>query len=107
MRIAKVGAFTFTAVCLAVAALALLAPTTMTFCAGEDCSTLSCGSAAFPKSLWDFDQVGDAANCAGRTSASVGLYGLALAGVGLVATAITSRAGTTRPERSSAPTPAT
>lgn len=107
MRIARIGAFIFTAVCLVFAAVSLLLPAKMTFCVGGACSTVSCGSPAFPKALIDFDQIEDATNCAGQTSASIGLYGVVLAGLGLGAVTITSRRGTARPERSSMSTPST
>lgn len=103
MRIARVGAFIFTAVCLGIAAVSLLLPAKQTICVGGECSTVSCGSPAFPKSLIDFgsDQIEDATNCAGGTPASMGLYGVVLAGVGLGAIVATSMRGTIRPERSS------
>jgi hypothetical protein len=104
MRIARIGALTFTAVCLVLAAAWLLLPTELTSCIGGDCTTVSCGSPAFPKDLIDFDDVDDATNCAGRTPASVGLYGVILAGAGLGAVALTSRRGPAPPEAASPPT---
>jgi len=120
MRIAKIAALIFTALCLVFAGASLLRPATMTFCtsapavgspslAGDagGCRTVDCGSAASPKGLIDFydhslaltdpaqgDGVqADAINCAGVPSASTGLYGILLAGLGLIAVAITSRRG--------------
>lgn len=68
------------------------------FTAGAQSTGWDCGSAAVPTTLDDFDNPDDAANCAGRTPASVALYSIALAGVGLGAVAITSRAAPTRRE---------
>lgn len=107
MRIAKIGAFIFTAVCLVIAAVSLLLPVEMTTCVGGDCSTVSCGSPALPRALINFDQIDDATNCAGQTSASIGLYGVVLAGLGLGVVTITSRRGKHRPERLSMSTPST
>ena len=49
----------------------------------------------------DFDNPDDAANCAGVPSASVGLYGVLLAGLGLGAVAVAARRG--RLDQSGAP----
>jgi hypothetical protein len=98
MRIARAVAFMFTVACLVVAAVSLLGSTGGTFTAGSQSTGWDCGSAAFPKTLDDFDDPDDAANCAGRAPASVALYSIALAGVGLGAVAITSRAAPTRRE---------
>lgn len=83
-------AFAFTALCLAFAAITLLSSTTVTFTAGSS-STVDCGSAAFPNSLEDFESADDAANCAGATSASLALYSVLLAVVGLAVIAGTWR----------------
>lgn len=98
MRIARVVAFGFTALCLAVAVWSLVVPVEQSFTAGASSRSYGCGSAAFPKQLIDFGEngVGDAANCAGGTSASVALYAVVLAGFGLGAVAVTCR----RSERS-------
>lgn len=89
MRIARVIALAFTALCLVAAAALMLMPTGFTMCAGE-CTTVSCGSAAFPKELIDFEDVDDATNCAGLPSATHSLYAVGLAGVGLAAIALAS-----------------
>lgn len=93
---ARIGAFIFTAASLVVAAISLLGPAKQTICIGRECSTVSCGSPAFPKALIDFGpgKAEDAANCAGSTPATIGLYGVVLAGVGLGAVALTSRRAT-------------
>jgi hypothetical protein len=90
MRIARAVAFTFTAVCLVVAAGWLLAPVEQSFSAGAASRSYRCGSAAFPKQLIDFgeNRVGDAANCAGGAPASVALYAVVLAGLGLAASVV-------------------
>src|SRR3954467_12373885 len=78
--------------CLALAVLSLMAPTSQTVDTGQESHTWSCGSAAVPQSLEGFpDRGDDATNCAGRTPASIALDAVVLAGVGLVAIAITSR----------------
>jgi len=97
MRVAKNVALAFTVVCLLAAAGSMLSSTGLTFCAG-DCTTVDCGSPAFPKTLIDFGDleeggagVGNAANCAGVPSASVALYCVLLAMVGLGVVAVTTR----------------
>jgi hypothetical protein len=90
MRVARSVAFVFTVLCLAAAAVTMLSSTTFT--AGSS-STVDCGSAAYPKSLSDFESTDDAANCAGQTSASPALYLVLLAGVGFGIFAATSRSG--------------
>lgn len=102
MRAARNFAIAFTVVCLIVAAASMLSSTKLTFCAGSDCSTVDCGSPAFPKALIDFDSPDDAANCAGVPSASVALYGVFLAGLGLGAVVLTARRGTVEPSRTTA-----
>lgn len=91
MRIARAAAFTFTALCLVVAVWSLIVPVEQSFTAGASSRSYGCGSAAFPKQLIDFGEngVGDAVNCAGGTPASVALYAVVLAGVGLAAVALT------------------
>lgn len=91
MRVARNLAAAFTVLCLVAAAFLLLSSTRMTFCAGDDCRAVDCGSPAFPKALIDFESPDDAANCAGATSASASLYGVLLAGAGLGVVAVTSR----------------
>ena len=100
MRAARAVAAAFTVVCLVVSALSMLSSVSVTTCAGS-CSTVDCGSPAFPKTLIDFDNPDDAANCAGVPSASVGLYGVLLAGLGLGAVAVAARRG--RLDQSGAP----
>lgn len=92
MRIARAIAFTFTALCLVVAVWSLVVPVEQSFTAGASSRSYGCGSAAFPKQLIDFGENGveDAANCAGGTPASVALYAVVLAGVGLAVVAATS-----------------
>lgn len=90
MHVVRRAAFAFTALCLVLAVVTMLGSTTLTFTAGS-ASTVDCGSAAFPKSSDDFDSADDAANCAGQTSASVALYCVLLAGLGLGVIAATSR----------------
>ena len=105
MRIARLGASTFTAACLIFAAAALVFPTGYTVCAGEDCTTVSCGSPAFPKTLTDLgpERIDDATNGAGRTPAAAGLYGVFGAAVGLRAFALTSRRSPARADGSPGP----
>lgn len=94
MDVARRVALAFTAMCLLAAAVSMLGSTKMTFCAGPDCSTLDCGSAAFPKAIIDFERttaVEDAANCAGQTPASFAFYSVLLAGLGLGVVGFTSR----------------
>ncbi len=97
MRVVRIVALAVAILALAFAAFSLLTPTTLTFCAGGDCSSVSCGSPAHPKALIDFDDVGDAANCAGQTSASMALYAVIVAVVGLIAAALASRRPTDGP----------
>ena len=91
MRVARNLAAAFTVLSLIAAAVLMLNSTSMTFCAGNDCRTVDCGSPAFPKALNDFERPDDAANCAGATSASASLYSVVLAGLGLGVVAVTSR----------------
>jgi hypothetical protein len=77
--------------CLLLAVVALLGTTRMVFTAGDTSATVDCGSPAFPNELIDLRDADAAANCAGQTSASVALYAVLLAGLGLGAIAITSR----------------
>jgi len=100
MRIARIVATAFTALCLVVALVSLLRPARYTVCRGADCRTVSCGSPAFPKALIDFENMDEASNCAGGTSAAAGLYLVALATLGLVAVAVTSGRGRPPAERS-------
>lgn len=90
MHVVRRVAFAFTALCLVLAVVTMLGSTTLTFTAGSS-STVDCGSAAFPKSLDDFETTDDAANCAGQTSASTAMYSVLLAGLGLGVVAATSR----------------
>ncbi len=91
MRVVRIVALTVAIVALAVATFSLLTPTTLTFCAGGTCSSVSCGSPARPKALIDLDDIEDAANCAGQTSASVALYAVIVAVAGLIAATLASR----------------
>lgn len=93
MRATRTAAAAFTVVCLLIAGYSMLSSTSLQTCVGSTCSTVDCGSPAFPKALFDFDSPDDAANCAGATSASVGLYGVLLAGLGLGVLALTARRG--------------
>jgi hypothetical protein len=93
VRITRRIAFVVAAVCLVVAAVVLLAPTRLTFSAGPTSSSVDCGSPAFPRTLIDFASADDAANCVGQTSASIALYAVLLAGLGLGLIALTSRDG--------------
>jgi hypothetical protein len=90
VRTAKRIAFVLASGCLVVAAASLLGRTTITFCAGSDCSSVDCGSPAFPNELIDFDNPDDAANCAGATSAAPALYLIVVAGLGFGAAAVLS-----------------
>lgn len=96
MRTARRLAFAFTALCLLLAVVSLLGSTSLTFSSGATSSTVDCGSAAFPKSLIGFANTDDAANCAGQTPASLALYSVLLAGLGLGVIAATSRATSAR-----------
>lgn len=95
MRVARRVAFGFTAICLLLAVITMLGSTTLTFSTGSTSSTVNCGSPAFPRSLIDFDSTDDAANCAGHTPASLALYFVLLAGLGLGAIAVTLRGTST------------
>jgi hypothetical protein len=96
VRPARNIAFAFTAACLLLALVTLLAPTSSTFSAGTTSSTVDCGSPAFPRSQVDVDSPDDAANCVGQTSASLALWSVVLGALGLGAIAITSQGASTR-----------
>lgn len=95
MRIARIAAFAFTALCLVIAGVDLLGSRTMKSGYGPDPYTLDCGSPAFPKAAIDLDPA-MATNCVGETPAPLALYSVLLAGVGLGVVGITSRRGTAR-----------
>lgn len=105
MRVARMLAYALTALCLVVAAVTLTSSTTLTFTAGSSSTQTDCGSPAFPTALDDFDNVDDAANCAGQASASVALYAVLLAGLGLVVIAATSRSTSSRRDSEQGPEP--
>jgi hypothetical protein len=92
MRVTRAVALVVAAVCLVVAGFALLGSSGYTFCAGHNCRTINCGSAAFPKRLMDLESPDDAANCAGTTPAAPGLAALLLAGLAIGVAVLASRA---------------
>jgi hypothetical protein len=92
MRVARRVAFGFTGLCLLLAVVTMLGSTTLTFTAGSTSTTTDCGSAAFPRSMNDLRNTDAAANCVGQTPASLALYAVLLACLGLAIIAVTSRA---------------